>query len=98
HHQIWIGIRRHRTNFHPHALLVADRNEDHRSPIHGGGFDLVGRLEVWIQTAIGIHAGVQQQADVIAMSKDAIEEWQYHLNELFFGFRVPDQVLAVLAD
>src|SRR3984957_4690383 len=98
HHQIWIGIRRHRTNFHTHALLVADRNADHRSTIHGRGFDLVGRLEVWIQTAIGIHAGVQQQADVIAMSKDAIEECPALLAELFFALPVPEQVLAVLAD
>ena len=51
-----------------------------------------------IQPAIGIHAGIEQQANVIAMCQDAVEKSPSHLAELLFAFRVPEKILAIFAD
>ncbi len=51
-----------------------------------------------IQTAVGIHAGIQQQANVVPMGEDAVQESPAHFAELLFALGVPEKVLAVLAD
>src|SRR6185437_1598403 len=51
-----------------------------------------------IETAVGIYAGVKQQANVIAVRKNAIHEFPAKLAEFFFSAGIPEQVLAALAD
>jgi hypothetical protein len=51
---------------------------------------------VRIEAAIGVHAGIQQQADVVAVGQNAIDELPSELAELLFALRIPEQVLAVL--
>ena len=85
-------------NFDAHALFVADGNADHRTAIDGRGLDLVGRFEVRIEAAIGIHAGIQHQADVVAVSEDAVDEVPAQLAELFLALGIPEEILAVLGD
>ena len=58
--------------------------------------DLVRSFEVRIKAAICIHAGIEQQANVVAMRQDAVEESPAHLAELLFALRVPEKILAVL--
>jgi hypothetical protein len=78
-------------------LFYADWDSDHGAAIHGRRLDLVGRFEVGIEAAIGIHAGIQQQANVVAVGEDAVDEGPAHFAE-FLAFGVPEQVLAVFAD
>src|SRR6202035_2203716 len=85
-------------NLDAHALLVADRNADHGAAIDSRRLDLIGRLEVRIEPAISIHAGIQQKANIVAMGEDAIDEGPSRLAELLFALGVPEQVLAVFAD
>ena len=73
-HHVRIRIGRDRANFHAHALLVADGNADHRAAIGRRSLDLVRRLEVRIEAAIGVDTRIQHQADVVAMREDAVDE------------------------
>ena len=88
---------RHRADFDARAALVADRDADHRAAIHRRSLDLVRRFEVRIEAAIGVHAGVQQQADIVAVGQDAVHELPGELAHLLFALGIPEQVLAVLA-
>ncbi len=63
----------------------------------GRGLDLVRRFEVRIEAAIGVDAGVQQQADVVAVGQDAVDELPGELAHLLLALRIPEEVLAVLA-
>src|SRR5271166_419278 len=96
--EIRVGIGRHGTNFDAHALFVADGNADHRTAIHRRSLDLVGGLKVRVEAAESIHAGIQNQADVIAVGQDAIHEGPAELAELLFALGIPEEVLAVLGD
>ncbi len=73
-HQVRIRVRSDGANFDAHALLVADRNADHGAAIHCGRLDLIRRFKVRIEAPISIHAGIQQQADVVAVREDAVDE------------------------
>src|SRR5271170_5388519 len=96
--EIRIGIRRDRTNFDAHALLVADGDADHGAAIHRRSFDLVRRFEMRIQAAVGVDAGIQNQADVVAVGQNAIQERPAEFAEFFFALGIPEQVLAILGD
>src|SRR6476646_5604759 len=51
-----------------------------------------------IKPAIGIHAGVEHQANVVAVGENAVDKRPAQLAQLFFALRVPEKVLAVFAD
>jgi hypothetical protein len=78
--------------------LVADGHADHGAAIDGRGADLVGRLEVRVETAIGVDAGVEDQAKVERAGQDAIEEVPAELGELLLTLLVPEQVGLALGD
>ena len=73
-HQVGIGIRRDGAHLDAHRPRVADRHAHHRTAIGGRSLDLVGRFEVRIEPAVGIHAGVQDQAEVQRVGQDAVDE------------------------
>src|SRR5437660_1104970 len=50
------------------------------------------------RAAIRVHAGVQEQANVVAMREDAVHEVPAKFAELLLALRIPEQVLALLAD
>ena len=54
-------------HFDARAALVADRDADHRAAIDGRRLELVGRFEVRVETAVGVDAGVEQQAEIVAV-------------------------------
>ncbi len=72
--QVWIRIRRYGANFDSRAALVADRNANHGTAIDCRGLQLVRRFKVRVESAIGIDARVEQQADVVACSQDAVDK------------------------
>ena len=74
HHHVRARVRRHRAHFHAHALLIADRDADHRAAVHGRSLDLVGRFEMRVEPAIRVHAGIEHQADVVRVRENAIDE------------------------
>src|SRR5689334_10291556 len=53
---------------------------------------------MWIEPAIRIDAGVEYEANVVAVGQDTIQELPPQLAQLFLALRVPEKVLAVLAD
>src|SRR5262249_34330050 len=81
-----------------HAAMVADGDADHGAAIHGRCHDLVRRFKVRVQTPIGVDAGVQRQADIVAVGQNAIHERPAQLGELFLSFGIPKQVGVFLAD
>src|ERR1700722_9591223 len=98
HDHIRIGVGCDGANFDAHTFLVADRNADHRTAIDCGGFDLVWCLKVRIEAAIRIDTGIEQQADVVAVSQNSIAKTPAHLAQLFFTLRIPKKILALVAD
>src|SRR5262249_19052449 len=98
HDHVGVGVRSHRAHFHAHALLISDGYADHGSAIHRRSLELIGRFKVRIETAVSIHAGVQHQADVIAVSENAIDKLPSQLAEFLFALGIPEKVLAVFAD
>ena len=89
HHHVRIGVRAHRANLDAHAALVADRDTNHRAAIDGRRNDLVRRLEVRVEPAIGVDAGIQHQADVVAVGQDAVHEVPGELAELLLALADP---------
>ena len=72
------AVGRDGADFDAHAALVAYGHADHRTAIYCRGFELVRRFEVRIETAVGVYAGVQQQADIVAMREDAVNKRPAH--------------------
>ncbi len=95
HHQVGIGVGSDGAHLDAHAALVADRDADHGAPVHRRRFELVGRFEVRIEAAIGVDAGIEHQAEIVAVSENAVEELIAELAELLFALGIPEQVLAV---
>src|SRR5271166_1407054 len=60
--EVRVGVRGHGANFSAHGAVVADGNTHHGAAINGGGANLIGRFEMRVKTAIGVHAGVEDQA------------------------------------
>src|SRR5581483_3330103 len=98
HDHIRVRVGSHGTNLDAHALFVADRNADHGAAINSRRLDLVWRLEVRIETAISVHAGIQQQANIVPVSENAVHERPSELAELLFAFGIPEKVFAVFAN
>src|SRR6266849_2509146 len=51
-----------------------------------------------VEPAVGVHAGVEDQANVIAMRENSVHELPAQLAELFLALRIPEKILAALAD
>src|SRR5277367_3385000 len=94
-HHIRIGIRSHSAHFYAHALLVADRNADHRAAIHCRRLELIRSFEVRIEAAVRVDARIHQQAKIIAMRQNAVHEVPAKLGELFLSLRIPENVLTL---
>ena len=73
-HHVRIRVRRDGAHFDAHAALVADRDADHGAAIDGRRLDLIRRLEMRIEPAIGVDAGIEQQAEVVAVRENAVDE------------------------
>src|SRR5882762_1776174 len=64
----------------------------------------VGDALIWLgaskcgSTAVGVHAGIEQKTDIVAVGEDAVHERVPQLAEFLLPFGVPEQVLATLAD
>ncbi len=78
--------------------MVADGHADHGAAIDCRSANLVRRLEVRIETAIGVHAGVEDQAEIERVGQDAIEEVPAELRELLLALFVPEEVGLALGD
>src|SRR5258706_1523417 len=98
HHHIRVRVGSDRAYFRTHAALVANGDADHCAAVDRRCLKLVRRLEMWIQAAIGIHAGVKQQAEIITVRKDAVYELPAGFAKLFLPFWIPEHVLAIFAD
>src|SRR5262249_40883912 len=98
HDHVSVGVGGHGAHFHAHALLVADGNANHGAAIHRRGLELVRRFKVRVEPAICIHAGVEQQANIVAVRKNAVDEGPAQLAEFFFALGIPEEVFASLAD
>jgi len=53
---------------------------------------------VRVEAAIGVDAGVEQEADVIPVRQDAVNKGPAGFAEFFFSLGIPEQILAVFAD
>src|SRR6202790_4928471 len=92
--QIRIGVRGNRANFDAAALFVADGDAHHGTAIHGARLDLVGRLEMRVQTSIGVDAGIKQQANVVGVGENAVDKTPGKLAKFFFALGIPENIFA----
>ncbi len=97
-HQVSIGVWTDRANFDARTFLVADRHPHHGTAIDGRSLNLVGCFKMRIQTAIRIHAGIQQQTKIVAMGQNAIAERPRKFAQLLLALWIPEKVFAFLAD
>src|ERR1700681_4171496 len=51
-----------------------------------------------IQTPVSIHASIQQQTNIVAVSQNAIHERPSKLTEFLFTLGIPEEILSPLAD
>src|SRR5881398_36383 len=56
------------------------------------------RFEMWIEAAIGVDAGVEHEANVVAVREDAIDEGPADFAEFLFALGIPEKIFALLAD
>ncbi len=96
--EVGVGVRRHRTNFSAHRPVIADGHADHSATVDCRGANLIGRLEMRVETAIGVDAGVEDEAEIERMAEDAIEELPSELGELLFALLVPEEIGLALGD
>ena len=61
-------------NLDPRALFIADRDTNHGAAVGGRRFDLIRRFEMRIEPPIGIHAGIEAEANIVRMRENAIDE------------------------
>jgi hypothetical protein len=47
---------------------------------------------------IGIHAGIEDEAEIVAVRQDAVEEFVAQLAKLLLALWIPEEILSVLAD
>src|ERR1035441_7300638 len=96
--EIGVGVRGHGADFRAHGAVVADGNADHGAAIDGRGANLVGSLEVRVQTPVGVYAGVEDQAQVQRAGQDAVEEVPAEGVQLLFALLIPEQIGLALGD
>ena len=51
-----------------------------------------------VEATVGVHAGVEHQANVVGVCENAVHEAPGHLAEFFFAFGVPEKILAAFVD
>src|ERR1700737_653447 len=98
HYEIGVGVRRNGTDFHAHAFFVADGNADHGTAIDRRGLELVGCFEVRVEAAISVHAGIEQQTNIVAVRENAIHKRPAEFAEFFLSLGIPEKILTILAD
>jgi len=72
--QVRVGVRCNRPHLDTRRLLVAQRDAHHRAAVHRRRLDLVRRLVVRVEPAIGVDARIERQADLLATREDAVDE------------------------
>ena len=70
--------------------MVADGNAHHGAAVNGRSANLIGRFEVRVKAAIGVHTRVEDQAKVERAGEDAVEETPAKSGELLLTFFVPE--------
>jgi hypothetical protein len=65
--EVRVGVRRDRAHLDARRALVAERDADHRAAVDRRGLDLVGRLVVRVEPAVGVDARVEHQAESLAL-------------------------------
>src|SRR6267378_3183621 len=98
HDHVGVRVGSNGAHLRAHALLVAYGDTHHGAAVDRRSIELIGRLEVRVQPAVGVDAGIDQQADIVAMAENAIHELPTELAELLLALGIPEEVFAVLAD
>ncbi len=89
---------RDRAHLDASALLVADRNTNHRAAVRRRRLDLIRRLEVRVQPPVSVDARVEHQADVVGVREDPVDELPGELAQFLIALGVPAKILAAFAD
>ena len=55
-------------------------------------------LEVRVEAAVSVDAGIDEQADVVAVGEDAVDKVPAELAEFFLALGIPEEVFAVAAN
>ena len=77
--------------------LVAERDADHRAAIDRRNLDLVRRLEVRVEAAIGVDARVEDEAEIGRAVEDPIDELPRHLRDAVLPSLGIEEVFAPCA-
>src|SRR5205823_952763 len=81
-----------------HAAFVADGDAHHGAAVRGGSVELIRRFEMRVEAAVRIDAGIDEQANIVAVRENAIDEVPAEFAELLLTFGIPEKIFAVLAD
>ena len=95
--QVGVGVRRDRADLDARGAFVADRDADHRAAVDRRDLDLVRRLEVRVEAAIGVDARVEDETEVVAVGQDPLDEIPGEGRDPILALRVVEDVLALLA-
>ena len=88
----------HGAHFGTHGARVADGHANHGAAVDSRRADLVGRLKVRVEPPIGIHAGVEDQAEIQRAGQDAVKEGPAERRELLFALFIPEEIGLALGD
>src|SRR5205085_6117242 len=98
HHHVRVGVRRNGTHFGAHAAFIADGDAHHGAAVRGRSVELIRGFEVRVEAAVGVHAGIDEQADIVAVGEDAVDKVPAEFAEFLLATGIPEKVFAVLAD
>ena len=98
HREVGVGVGGYGANLGAHRARVADGHADHGATVDGRCADLIGRFEVRIEAAIGIDAGVEDEAEIERVAEDAIKELPAEFGELLLALFVPEEIGLALRD
>src|SRR4026209_809252 len=96
--QVGVDVGRDRADLDAGRALVADRDADHRAAVLGRDLDLVRRLEVRVEAAVRVDARVEDQADVVGVRQDPVQEAPGEARQAVLALLVVEGVLALLRD
>jgi len=69
---------------------------NHGAAVDGRGPNLVGRFKVRIQTPVGIHAGIEDQAEIQRMGQNAVRKFQPKVEKLLLALFVQKRLVLPL--
>ena len=93
--QVRVHIRSHWSHLDALAGLAGQGNADHAAAIGRAGGDFVGRFVVGVQSAVGVHAGVQHQAHVFGRVQDAVGEVEAQFRHGVWSVLIVEKILSV---